>query len=86
MAFYVFELFMRLGFPAQRLKDELPRAERQTCPVCREPMWVLDEGKVEPHPDSLMEQCVMSDRVMPPPLRGLAALRPDLYSWLEVSA
>ena len=67
----------------ERFQAELPPATEQPCPVCREPMWVLDTGTVEPHPDRLYRQCPMSGRQV---LRGLAALRPDLYPWVEVSA
>lgn len=66
----------------ERLKAELPDADKQTCPVCREPMWVV-AGVVEAHPDRLFIDCPMSGRQM---LRGLAAIRPDLYGWLEFSA
>ena len=67
-----------------RLLAELPPAEQRNCPVCREPMWVrLSDNAVEPHADRIFEQCPMSGR---PPLRGLAALRPDLYPWLPAVA
>lgn len=67
----------------QRTLSELPDADKRVCPVCMEDMWVLDSGVVEPHADRLSEQCPMSGRPM---LTGLAAIRPDLYQWLEVSA
>ena len=69
---------------AQRIKDELRPAEKRVCPVCREPMWVYDDGTVEAHPNRLMEECELSGRQVPPPPRGLAAIRPDLYGWLVV--
>lgn len=68
----------------QRIKDDLRPAQKQVCPVCREPMWVYDDGTVEAHPDRLADDCEMTGRQLPQPLRGLAALRPDLYPWLEV--
>ena len=35
-----------------RYNTELPRAEKRVCPVCREPMWVVD-GVVEVDADSV---------------------------------
>jgi hypothetical protein len=71
------------GREVERLKAELPDAQRQTCPVCHEPMWVA-AGVAEAHPDRLFSQCPMSGRQL---RSGLAAIRPDLYGWLdEVSA
>jgi hypothetical protein len=67
---------------AQRIKDELRPADKRTCPVCREPMWVYDDGTIEAHPNRLMDECELSGTVLPPPVRGLAALRPDLFRWL----
>ena len=70
----------------ERIKDQLPLANSATCPVCRERMWVMvKDGIVEAHSDSRYQQCPMSGRQV---LRGLAAIRPDLYRWLdeEVSA
>lgn len=52
---------------------------KQTCPVCGEPMWVV-RGVVEAHPDRCHIECPMSGRVG---RRGLAALRPELYLWVE---
>jgi len=69
----------------QRLSANLPPADKQPCPVCREPMWVIRAtGCVEPHGNRLNEQCPMSDRptVSDSRPRGLAAIRPDLYAWL----
>jgi len=40
-------------------------------------------SEVEPHPDRLFEECPMSYSQT---RRGLAAIRPDLYQWVEVSA
>jgi len=77
------ELAERLGVTGrsiERYKAALPPARKQTCPVCREPMWVLDNGVVEPHGDRIFQECVMSGRQV---LRGLAAQRPDLYPWLQ---
>ena len=46
---------------AQRLRDELPAAKHQTCPVCREPMWVITEtSTVEAHGDRYHRQCPAS--------------------------
>ena len=64
----------------ERYKAELADANEKCCPVCRQGMWVI-AGEVAPHPDVLMrEDCPMSGRQM---LRGLAAIRPDLYRWIE---
>jgi hypothetical protein len=62
-----------------RFLAEMPCGEKKTCPVCHESMWVVS-GVVEPHPTKLFEECPMSGREV---RRGLAATRPDLYSWLE---
>ena len=65
----------------QRIRSGLPPATETTCPVCRERVWVAG-NVVEPHPDRLLEDCPMGGRAMPAPVRGLAALRPDLFRWL----
>jgi hypothetical protein len=75
------ELMMTTGRSVQRIKDELRPADKRTCPVCGEPMWVYSNGFVEAHPDRLSEECELSGTALPPPPRGLAALRPDLYRW-----
>ena len=65
----------------ERIKDQLPLANSAICPVCRETMWVIAKDSiVEEHSDSRYQQCPMSKRQM---LRGLAAVRPDLYRWVE---
>ena len=69
----------------QRFQEELRPADKRVCPVCREPMWVYDDGIVEPHPTPLMEECDLSGRQVPKPVRGLAAIRPDLYAWLPMA-
>ena len=61
-----------------RLRSELPPATKRVCPVCHEPMWVLNTGVVEPHADRIYEKCEMSGQRL---LSGLAAARPDLYAW-----
>jgi hypothetical protein len=66
----------------QRLNSDLPPAHKTTCPVCRQTMWISN-GVVEPHPDSLYVDCPMTGRQT---LRGLAAVRPDLYRWALVNA
>lgn len=66
----------------ERFKTQLRHADKRICPVCREPMWVVN-GEVEPHPDRLMRECPMSYSQVQ---RGLAAIRPDLYRWAEVPA
>ena len=63
----------------ERLKSELSHADPMVCPVCREHVWVV-AGTVESHPDALFNQCPMSGC---PTRRGLAAIRPDLYQWLD---
>lgn len=65
----------------QRMRAALPTATKSRCPVCGETMWVSD-GVVEAHPDCLFTECPMSGRRT---LSGLAATRPDLYRWMEVS-
>lgn len=44
----------------QRMKEELPEADKRRCPVCGEDMWVWHNGIVEPHPDGLNQECPMS--------------------------
>lgn len=62
-----------------RFRVELPPAEKRRCPRCSETMWLLSDGIVEPHPDRYFDECEMSGK----PLRGLAAVRPDLYGWVD---
>ena len=61
-----------------RLRADLPAAEQDTCPVCRQAMWVCG-GVVEPHCDRLYEHCPYSGQRV---RCGLAAMRPDLYQWV----
>ena len=90
----------RLGMSrrnVERIKADLPEAVQAICPVCRGRMWVLQTNVVEPHGNGIYEECEMSDRLFgqvvgllrsPFPtsqLRGLAAVRPDLYGWLVAS-
>lgn len=78
------EVARRLGTTVrsvERMKAELPYGVQRQCPVCKQPMWVVD-GLVEPHPTRMLEECPMSGRQA---LQGLAAVRPDLYRWLEVA-
>lgn len=75
------EVARRMGIDErtlQRRKQILPDAEKRFCPVCRNDMWVLADGTVEPHPAALQRECPMSGRTT---LRGLAAYRPELYRW-----
>ena len=44
----------------QRIKELLPHAHKRTCPICREQMWVYDDGTVEAHPKAWAEQCEFS--------------------------
>lgn len=77
------EIARRLGCSERsvvRLAAGLPDADKTTCPVCHEPMWVV-AGRVEAHPDRLAQECPMSDQLYGP--QGLARVRPDLYQWLE---
>lgn len=62
-----------------RYSSELPPGEKKRCPVCRQDMWVVF-GAVEPHSNSIFQECVISGRQM---LSGLAAERPDLYGWVS---
>ena len=62
-----------------RYLAEMKPADKKVCPVCREPMWIAD-GVVEPHPDRLFIECPMSGQQV---RRGLAAIRPELYAWVE---
>lgn len=67
----------------ERLMGELPKATKCVCPDCFEDMWVAD-GVVEPHPTRYFEkECPSSGCYA---RTGLAAIRPDLYRWLDVSA
>lgn len=67
-----------------RLLADMPPATKRICPQCGEQMWVLDDsGIVEAHPDRFYDQCPNPDE---PVRNGLAAQRPDLYRWLELSA
>ena len=63
----------------ERIKAELPPAEKRTCPKCGEPMWVVGT-EVEPHGNRIFEECAMSYSQT---RRGLAAIRPDLYRWAD---
>jgi hypothetical protein len=67
-----------------RIRESLPAVKPMKCPVCCQQVWVAN-GKVEPHPDTSPEHfnydCPMSGQKT---LTGLAAVRPDLYRWLEV--
>lgn len=47
-----------------RLMQDMPAADKHTCPVCREPMWVVS-GVVEAHPDSLLQECPLSGQPNP---------------------
>ena len=66
----------------QRRKRQLPNAVKQVCPACCNPMWVREDGVVEPHvgaeSDGFYAQCSTSGK---PQLQGLAAARPELYRW-----
>lgn len=46
---------------AQRIKDELPPADKRTCPVCGQHMWVWPNEIVEAHPDSFYNECPLSN-------------------------
>jgi len=76
------EVARRLGCTSrsvERFKNDLPPADKRKCPVCGNPMWVIG-SEVEPHPDSLFNECPMSYSQT---RKGLAAIRPDLYQWLD---
>lgn len=64
----------------QRIQSELPPADRRVCSACGEPAWVYPNGIVEPHPTRMLDDCELSGKLWP--LRGLAAIRPDLYQWV----
>ena len=66
-----------------RIMSELPPATEQVCPRCGEQMWVYPNRIVEPHPNGLVEECELSGKQFPVPLRGLAAIRPDLFAWAQ---
>lgn len=80
---YVANLLGTTARSVERMKAELVPADKRVCPVCRETMWVRPDGEVEPHPTPIFEECPMSYSYT---RKGLAAIRPDLYQWLEVSA
>lgn len=63
-----------------RILNELAPAVERICPVCQQKMWVhTATAVVEAHGNSIYEECVMSGRQL---LKGLAAVRPDLYMWI----
>ena len=67
-----------------RMRSELPPANPMGCPECGEDMWVIKAtGIVEPHPDRFADECRASGH---PARTGLAAIRPELYAWIEVGA
>ena len=67
-----------------RLRAEMTPAHRMFCPECGEDMWVIvATGIVEAHPDRWADQCRASGH---PARTGLAAIRPELYAWIEVGA
>lgn len=76
---YVAELLGTTERSIERYIAELPPADKRTCPVCREDMWVIG-SEVEPHPDRLLDECPMSYSQT---RKGLAAIRPDLYRWMD---
>ena len=82
----VAERMMTSERTAQRIRDELRVADKRKCPVCGEPMWVYDDDTVEAHPNRLMDECELSGMKLPARVRGLAALRPDLFAWLPLRA
>lgn len=43
-----------------RHKHELSRSRQWRCPVCRQAAWVRNDGIVEPHSNSLLQECWMS--------------------------
>ena len=43
-----------------RMRDSLKPATRRRCLICRQDMWVLDDGTVEAHPTSMFDQCCLS--------------------------
>lgn len=63
----------------ERLQAQLAPADKRTCPVCHQAMWVVG-SEVEAHPDRLFKECPMSYSQT---RKGLAAIRPDLYRWLD---
>jgi hypothetical protein len=81
------EVAHRLGITersVERTLAQLPPGVKNNCPKCGEFMWVVD-GIVEAHPGRLLDKgdCEMSNKQM---FRGLAAIRPDLYRWLEAAS
>lgn len=41
----------------QRIRDELPPATKGRCPHCREQVWVLENGAIEPHANQYYDDC-----------------------------
>jgi len=67
-----------------RMRAEMAPANCMTCPECGEDMWVIvATGIVEAHPDRFADECRASGH---PARTGLAAIRPELYAWIEVGA
>ncbi|MEZ0366778.1 hypothetical protein ACAG26_24195 [Mycobacterium sp. pUA109] len=56
-----------------RIRDSLPAADTDECPVCRERIWVV-AGVAEEHPDRLLNECPMSGREMPVQVDRVVAL------------
>lgn len=76
------EVGRRLGVTSrsvERFQAQLPPADKRKCPVCGQTMWVIG-AEVEAHPDALFNECPMSYSLT---RKGLAAIRPDLYRWVE---
>ncbi len=64
-----------------RIVAALPPATEDRCPVCGQRMFVLADGTVEQHGNAMFERCRYTRKQTG--LRGLAAIRPDLFPWME---
>ena len=53
----VADLMQTTARSVARLRASLPPATKMRCPDCREPMWLRDDGTVEPHPNRWNDTC-----------------------------
>lgn len=62
----------------ERVLADLGEAPKRDCPVCGTQMWLLPDSLVEAHPDSLLNQCPLSNYL-------LDTITPDDLTALSVS-
>lgn len=57
------EVGRRIGVTARtvdRIKEQMPAADKLKCDVCGAPMWVRYDDFIEPHADDFFKECPMS--------------------------